>query len=525
MNSELHFFGHACLRLRTRGGGVITDPWFSRDGAFFRAWFQFPENAPLEEEAFDRVTDIVVSHNHADHFDPPVLARALAADANRRLHIAKFATPWFTDRVRRSLPEFVDRIVEHTGWEWFEAIGGLRVRFVPEESPGQIDAAIVITDGERTWVNLNDARLSPDQLGRIRREAGSVDMLALQASGASEYPVNYTYDADDMQRRLIEKRRLKFEHAERIIDDLDPRRVLFFAGPPCFLDPALRHFNERRDDSVFPDQLDIVGHYSGPRPDIVRRTWFALPGERLDDEILWDRTDLASSRMTPYREKENYVADYARRREDMLAIDDVAPPAEDDLRRHFGSLVTLSSWASRRIGGEVEFHVHGAGQESIWTVDFSQEKVRPGAAEFPLYVLHAPAFSVADVVAGHATWDDIFLSLRMTFDERTKRFVSHLKTLLKYADAKMLDELETYEAKLRRAADRFEVEHDGRRYSVQRHCPHAGADLSKHGRVEDGAVVCMAHRFVFDLQTGQCRNADGYRLKVRRIEQKQTNSE
>ena len=51
---------------------------------------------------------------------------------------------------------------------------------------------------------------------------------------------------------------------------------------------------------------------------------------------------------------------------------------------------------------------------------------------------------------------------------------------------------------------------------VQRACPHREADLSVFGEVEGTELVCTLHGWRFDLETGQCRNADDRPLRVRR---------
>ncbi|MGH9990069.1 MAG: MBL fold metallo-hydrolase, partial [Nitrososphaera sp.] len=87
------FYGHVCLKVASaKGAIVLMDPWFSRHGAFFGSWFQFPENTPLLEEALEGVNDICVSHNHFDHFDPLVLLSGLAKNPALKLHIARFQT-------------------------------------------------------------------------------------------------------------------------------------------------------------------------------------------------------------------------------------------------------------------------------------------------------------------------------------------------------------------------------------------------------------------------------------------------
>jgi nitrite reductase (NADH) small subunit len=44
-------------------------------------------------------------------------------------------------------------------------------------------------------------------------------------------------------------------------------------------------------------------------------------------------------------------------------------------------------------------------------------------------------------------------------------------------------------------------------------CPHAGAPM-QDGWFHLGSVVCPFHRYLFDPQTGRCRNSARYRLPV-----------
>ena len=78
--------------------------------------------------------------------------------------------------------------------------------------------------------------------------------------------------------------------------------------------------------------------------------------------------------------------------------------------------------------------------------------------------------------------------------------------------------------KLRPAGSRqaWTIKHNGRRYAVfdvggelqvtDARCPHNGGPLAD-GVVRDGAVICPWHWYCFDLRTGECRTAAGYRLR------------
>jgi UDP-MurNAc hydroxylase len=521
---KIIFYGHACLKMvDTCGHSVLMDPWFSRGGAFFQSWFQFPDNASLLGEALAGVNDICISHNHQDHFDPDVLRSGLDANPRLNIHIPKYETGWFHRHISACLSGFEDRIHEHCAYEPFAAGQEMSLFFVPEESPSAIDSAIIGICGGQSLVNLNDSRLSSDQLLRIREMVGDSIYLTLQASGASEYPVNYTYAADEREKRSLLKRHDKIDHCKKIIDLFEPDRVLFFAGPPVFLEKSLAHLNIRHPASIFPDQLDVVREVSVARPDIANRTLFLVPGDEFCDQYLWEETDLEAERLLPYTQKELYISAYRERRADAVNFDWGALPDEARLVRHFLNMVRISPYISTQIGGAITFVARAAnGEELVYSVDFLNCRVRRGAALNPLYVLTAPASSVQAVLDGTHTWDDVFLSFRMTFDERTNAFVAHFKSLLRYLDAEILSKLETYERRLRGEFEAevpmIDVVHEGSTFRIQRQCPHAGADLEYNGRVNpDGTITCLAHRFCFDLHTGDCTNAAFYKIKTEAI--------
>jgi UDP-MurNAc hydroxylase len=520
---EITFLGHACLKVLRADGraAVLMDPWFSRHGAFFGSWFQFPENTPLTDEAIQGVTDICISHNHADHFDPELLLKALAQNPSLTIHIPAYQTTWFARLASGLLPGCERRrVTEHRAYQEFTiGTSELRAFFVPEESPGEVDSAIVCYDSSANVVDLNDARLTTGQLTRIRKILGNVDYVCLQGSGASEYPICYTYRPEDMDSRCVQKRRDKLDDCKKTIDILRPRRVLFFAGPPVFLDDTLAMFNDHSEKSVFPDQLDILREIEHSRADIAAKSLFLIPGDKFEDDYLWTKVDFRSERLVPYTRKAQYIEAYRERRGDLGSFDLGEPPDDMTLISYFERMPALSAYISACIGGEITFIIKGATSETAITVNFSTGTTHKGTADDPLYTLTVPASCLAAVLAGRATWDDIFLSLRMKFDERTDRFVPHYKTLLRYMDSELFQKVEQYERRVDVDTDdveMMEVELFGKKVWIQRFCPHAGADLMNNGRVNaDGTITCLSHRLRFDLRTGQCVNGRTYKLRVR----------
>lgn len=389
--------------------------------------------------------------------------------------------------------------------------------FVPEDSPSEVDSVIVcMTDGKVT-VNLNDARPNSEQLARIQEITGPIDLVTLQASGASEYPITYAYPDKEMRSHCIKKRRDKLDHCQKVLDILEPRRVLFFAGPPVFLDKALASFNERHPASVFPDQLDIVRHMAKQRPDIAERTLFLLPGEECHDRYLWTKTDMSAERLYPYTHKSDYIESYRNRRKDICTPDWGQPIPVDTLLQYFEYMANLSPYMSAKIGTEVTFTIKSETDEQTFAVDFVSRMVRTGASSRASMAITVPAAALQAVIEGDATWDDVLLSARVVFDE-SEQYIAHFKTLLRYMDPETCAALEQYEKQFSVPTEDvplMQVTLDGQTYYIQRYCPHAGNDLKRAGRVnDDGTITCLAHRLCFDIKTGKCLNAKNYRLTV-----------
>jgi L-ascorbate metabolism protein UlaG (beta-lactamase superfamily) len=99
---NIRFFGHAYLKVG-ESGACLMDPWFSRQGAFFESWFQFPENHHLRSQALASVKDLLISYNHGDHFEAETLLLALRDDPDVLIHIQKLGTDWFKQRAKQEL--------------------------------------------------------------------------------------------------------------------------------------------------------------------------------------------------------------------------------------------------------------------------------------------------------------------------------------------------------------------------------------------------------------------------------------
>lgn len=516
---RLRFFGHACLRVDHGSSSILMDPWFSSEGAFFRSWHQFPDNSEHRSTALDGVNGICLSHDHEDHLDPSVIIPILEGSSDVILHVAKFQSDWFIRRVRAVLPGLEDRIVEHAAFEPFNLESDLQLFFVPEDSPAQVDSAIVCRSNGKSLVNLNDARLNTDQLLEIKRTLGKVDYLTLQGSGASEYPVCYQYDNDDMEKRSLDKRHAKILACENVIDLLEVNRVLIFAGPPAFLDPDIMHLSRSSDTSVFPDQMEVLRDIESRRSDITDKSLFLLPGEDFDEENLWSNIDFTDSKYFPYTNREKYITDYAKVRSRQFGLGGSVD--QNELLNHLNYVAQVSSFMAEKIGGIIVFDVISEDVNVAVSVDFDNKLAYLGEDSEATYRIQVPASLASKVLRGSATWDEVFLSFRTKIEERGE-YLPHLKLLLKYLDHDVFDLLESFEGDLSASNEDIEmidICSQGRKLQIQRFCPHAKTDLSRQSIINpDGTLTCLAHRLTFDLNTGYCINAKGYRIRVEHVD-------
>ena len=495
--------GHAGLRLDHCDTRVVIDPWFNPEGAFQASWFPFPRNDHILSGELFQATAIVISHEHMDHVDPWFLARV---SPSVPVIIPTYPAPALKEKI---LVAGQRPIVEVEPWQRHRIADDVTIFFVSETSPMNHDSAMILEAGGRSLVNLNDARISPPQLRKIRSMVGgNVDVLALQGAGASWFPICYDYPAPRMAELSLSKRRAKLGYVERVVGIVEPAVTLPTAGPPCFLDDELRLYNEELGAAgIFPTQDQVAAHLGAAGLEDVATL---LPGD------VWD-TDAGSHigddhwRGFSFAESEQYIDDYARvRLGDIAAVRQRHPMPQHDLwpsfLAYFDPLLEMNEYFNDQIGMRVGFDITGPGG-GAWAVDFrpGQEGVFADLGDCQ-YRYTFEGRWLPPIVEGRVPWEDFFLSLRFRSRRNPDLYNDHLLGLLKFAVPEALDAVQEYET-----AEHVEavtlVEADGVAYEIQRYCPHAGLDLAESAEVLPGPILrCLGHHYEFDLTTGECVN-------------------
>ena len=246
--------GHAGFHIQTTAGSILCDPWVNP--AYFASWFPFPDNSELDWDAIGNCDYLYVSHLHKDHFDPENLSK----------HVNKDATVLLPDYPVPDLKRELEKLGFHKFFETEDSVkhtvsgpkGDLEIMIIALRAPadGPIgDSGIVISDGETTCFNMNDAR--PVDMDVLGEQFGKIDIHLLQYSGAIWYPMVYDIPKGTKRNFGKQKRQRGMDRCRSYIEQVDATWVVPSAGPPVFLDDALRDLNDDHDDegNIFPDQI------------------------------------------------------------------------------------------------------------------------------------------------------------------------------------------------------------------------------------------------------------------------------
>jgi L-ascorbate metabolism protein UlaG (beta-lactamase superfamily)/nitrite reductase/ring-hydroxylating ferredoxin subunit len=504
--------GHAGLRVDAPGIRLLADPWLSPGGAFLGAWFPFPDNSHLLTPEVLDVELVVVSHEHLDHLDLDLLAELPA-------HVPIVVPRYPSTIIERRLRAIGrTRVVVLDAWQRYplgdDADDWLTV--IPEQCPMSHDSAVLIKVAGRSVLHTNDARISLAQMRRAMAEVGGpFDLMGVQMSGASWHPLRYEYDEAERDRVSLIKRIGKFKAVTRLVRAVQPRLVMPYAGPPCFLDDDLFELNSGlRPGGIFPDQSEALAWLDERIPQ--QRGVCLLPGDQVElgtlsvrRDPVWDGFSLDAGPV----ERRRYLTEYATRRRSAIdAVWAANPPPEQGLaerfKAHFESLGTLSEYFLARIGMTVRFEVSGPAG-GVWDAHIGPDRVRvdlAGGAGHADYRLILAGRWLDGVVSGRTRWEEFLLSLRFTARRDPDRYNDYLVGLLKHADRAALRAVERFEV-ARDPEETIEIMVGGRQLQVSRFCPHAGEDLAETGVVVNGVLRCLGHNFEFDLTTGSCLNA------------------
>ena len=504
---QIEFLGHAGFIIAHGKIRVACDPWLSPLGAFHASWFQFPCNHRLWEHDYRDLTAVVITHEHVDHLDADFLSQKLTLETP--IVVPQYPSRNLWNKIRRACPNPIVEVKPETE----HVLGdGLRLLFTSEESPANQDSAVTFLTREAVLINMNDARLTLQQLQTLKdRVRGRVDALLTQCSGASWYPICYRYSDERMQALSSGKRIAKLEYAFQALEQMAPRMAVPYAGPPAFLEDSLFRFNnDVQGKSIFPDQKKSYDWLRARG--YARRLAIPLPGDRLFLPSGKFVPDEETRREFSFEKKEPYLKAYADRMRPAITahLAGLPQPTVDlfePFRAYFQRLGEMNEYFRERVDMNLRFVVQGSyGGDFLVKCTPRKLTVERTEGQSAQYTTYLDAIWLNQILHLNLAWEDFLLSLRFSAERDPDVYNDHLLSWLKFADPQALTAVEIYE-KTRTNTETIVVETPASRYRIAKYCPHAGASLEK-ALVEDSTITCLNHHYRFDLETGKCLNGN-----------------
>ncbi|MFZ6990403.1 Rieske 2Fe-2S domain-containing protein [Curtobacterium sp. RRHDQ66] len=508
--------GHAGLWIETDNATVLCDPWLNP--AFFGSWFPHPDNRGLDWSRFSRPDYMYISHRHADHLD----ARLLRDLVDKRTTILVPDYP--TADLERSLTDIGFTNLRRMPANTTVQLDGLSAMISPMRSPsdGPIgDSSLSLSDGRNTILNQNDAHLLNLD---VIREFGPYGIHFMQHSGAIWWPMCYDMSPRAMRSFAALKRQSQRKRAIFYAKAIDATSVVPFAGPPAFLDEPLQRLNGTGPDgeSIFESQEVFLEQLSESGVDQQGIRFVA------GTEITLENNSVAAVRQTLfdeeqidwiYRNPQEYIEVQATDRREEIEEARVPPPGDVDgefylqtLKNWFEPLMASAPIISSALAGGVALDL---GIVDVM-LDFRRSEVRHREpADKPRYWFQIePALVYSNIQAAEPDWcNTIFLSFRFKTG-RVGKFNQQLYAFFTSLSQERMDYIERWYAEKASAREMIDIGD----WTVQRNCPHLGADFSTSGIIEGEQLVCQVHGWRFDLATGACLTTAGERITTSRRE-------
>jgi len=175
---EIEFVNHASFIVEQDDVRLLIDPWLE-GYAFYEGWALISKTKLLYED-FKSITHIWFSHEHPDHFSPPVLNKIPA-------HYRKRITVLYQKTVDKKVVDLCRKLgfgnVIELNPEWYSLNRNLKI-YNKAHTDG--DSWICIKSPDCTILNVNDCIMATaEELQALNRVTGPIDVLFTQFSYAN----------------------------------------------------------------------------------------------------------------------------------------------------------------------------------------------------------------------------------------------------------------------------------------------------------------------------------------------------
>jgi UDP-MurNAc hydroxylase len=513
---KLTYIGHAGWLVEAPDFRCLCDPWFNPAGAFFSQWLPFPDNAGLlKPELLKNLDFVYVSHAHEDHFDPMVLGQ-IEKDTN--ILIPRFKDPILRSSLKKLGFTNITEMTRDDEW----STKNITARIIEDDGYLDQDSCLVLDDGNNKILNLNDCHMD---FSTIEKYVGSVEVLLLQATSAIWWPCAYDYVDEELKQKCRQKRNNAVRRAVSYAKTLNAKLTIPNAGPPFFRDRSLHHWNEtrRHDDNPFilADDAALLMQKEGLTAHAL------VPGDSISVghqiEVHRDR----EKHTAIYEHLSDYIREYTSRVQDKYPVSPRTPTEHTDMVQKFKKCVQdicshshiyaplLTFWVLFDFDGVEKVAVNFSKKSDECIVPYTDSLLPEINYQFVLC-----PHSMCELLNGrHIDFERFFLGTNFKCHRDPDVYNEVLFTLLKNFDLqRLLISEKIYAERKELLNETFQLDHNGKTYEVQRHCPHMLADLQRSGYInEQGNLVCALHGWEFQLESGNCLNNHKCSLGVKEL--------
>ena len=237
---KIEFVNHASFLVEQGNIRLLIDPWL--DGyAFYEGWALISKSK-FSYEDFASVTHIGFSHEHPDHFSPPVLNK-IPQDYRKKITIL------YQKTIDRKVVDVCRKMgfgnVIELRPEWVPLSNELKVYNKPHTDG---DSWLCIKTPDTTLLNLNDCIMRDDNdVKEVKTITGNVDVLFTQFSYA-----NWVGNKDDYpsRKKAADEKLEELLRQNRIIE---PKAIVPYASYIWFCHTENFYLNDgvNKIDSVY----------------------------------------------------------------------------------------------------------------------------------------------------------------------------------------------------------------------------------------------------------------------------------
>ena len=279
------YWGHNCFSIETKSTALLIDPWFSKKGAFYGSWFQYPKNHIFQEDVLALLSKknksfIFISHEHEDHFDEDFLK---LISKNTSIIIPDYEDKDFKNKISN----YSSNIIEAKDDKELLLSSEIKILLKISDFGVNHDSAIFVKTNNFSFFNQNDCKI----FDRLRDLENKVDFYSVQFSGANAHPSTFLFSEKKKNKISKEKVDNKLNNVLRALETIKPKYFLPAAGPAIFpfldLDLSLSKENIFIHQEILQEFLSRNGFHSTiylkPGDSFTSKKSFPIPHPNEDD--------------------------------------------------------------------------------------------------------------------------------------------------------------------------------------------------------------------------------------------------